>query len=160
MDDDAAERFRTGLQTLKPRRAPKLHWTESDGRHRMQVVEHLLLHEWRGLAVVGLYDTAVKSERRRRLTLERMLVELIGVGVGRVVLESRGPADRSDRAHVDALKAQRVLRGLRVDHRPGAAEPLLWAADAVCGLVGRARQEEPRFLEAVRHRLEVVENRR
>lgn len=160
VQDDVAEHFRSRLHGLKPAGASKLHWTESDGSHRLQVVRKLALHEWQGLVVVGVHEPSVRSERRRRLTLERLLVELLTIEVGAVVLESRGPADRSDRAHVDALRARRVLRGVRVDHTPGAAEPLLWAADAVCGLVGRARRGEPQYLDVLLDRVMVVEHRR
>lgn len=158
--DDAAEDFRTSLRGLKPTGASKLHWTESDHRHRLRVAEELANHVWRGIVVVGLHQGTTRSERRRRLTLERLLVELAAVGVHTAVLESRGPADRSDRAHVDALRAQRAVLGVRIDHRPGASEPLLWAADALCGAIGRDRRGEPQYLDVVRARVDVVEHPR
>lgn len=158
--DRAADALRAAVRKVKPAGASKLHWTESDHRHRVRVTDELSRHEWNGLVVVGLHEPVTKSERRRRLTLERLLVELPARGVHTAVLESRGPADRHDRAHVDALRARRALSGVRVDHQPGAVEPLLWVADTLCGVIGRDRRGGSTYLDVLRQKVEIVENLR
>jgi hypothetical protein len=42
--DRDAERFRDSLCAIKPRSARKLHWSESDARHRAGIVEMLRAH--------------------------------------------------------------------------------------------------------------------
>ncbi|ROP63373.1 hypothetical protein [Curtobacterium sp. ZW137] len=147
--DEAQDGLRDVLLALKPRSAKKLHWTESDSRHRDRVVEEISAEPVSSIGVVAILDLLARSERRRRIAFERLLLELTTVGVDRVVLESRGPADRLDRQHLDALRARRLLTGIRVEHIPGAAEPLLWAADAMCGIIAADRRCVERYRAVV-----------
>ncbi|MFJ3384876.1 MULTISPECIES: hypothetical protein [unclassified Curtobacterium] len=153
----AADDVRSALVALKPRSAKKLHWTESDARHRERIVAEVTAAPVTFIGVVAVLDVLARSERRRRITFERLLLELTAVGVDRVVLESRGPADRFDRQHVDALRSRRLLVDVRVDHMPGAAEPLLWAADAMCGVIAADRQDSGQYRVAVGAKLVVHE---
>ncbi|GAA3341807.1 hypothetical protein GCM10017714_27370 [Curtobacterium pusillum] len=52
-------------------------------------------------------------------------------GSDRIVLESRGPADRHDRVHIDALRARKMVHAVRFEHVAGSREPLLGAAGAL-----------------------------
>jgi hypothetical protein len=158
--DRDAERFRDSLRAIKPRSARKLHWSESDARHRTGIVGMLCDHPFEAIGVVSVTDRSVRSERRRRLALEHLILELRAGGVDRVVLESRGPSDRNDRAHLDALRSRKLIHGLAFEHLPGGREPLLWAADAVCGVVALARRGETTYLEQLGHVLSVHEHRR
>lgn len=139
---DAHDLVRGELRALKPRSARKLHWTESDAAHRQRIATALAALPLTFVAAVAILPPTSRSERRRRVALERLLFELLAVGIDSVVLESRGPADRHDRAHVDALRARRMIGSVRVDHVAGTADPLLWAADAACGLIAQDRREE------------------
>lgn len=132
--DRDAERFRDSLCAIKPRSARKLHWSESDARHRTGIVGMLCDHPFEAIGVVSVTD--------------------------RSVLESRGPSDRNDRAHLDALRSRKLVHGLVFEHLPGGREPLLWAADAVCGVVALARRGETAYLEQLDHVLSVHEHRR
>ncbi|MBT1608794.1 hypothetical protein [Curtobacterium poinsettiae] len=132
--DRDAERFRDSLCAIKPRSARKLHWSESDARHRTGIVGMLCDHPFEAIGVVSVTD--------------------------RSVLESRGPSDRNDRAHLDALRSRKLVHGLVFEHLPGGREPLLWAADAVCGVVALARRGETPYLEQLDHVLSVHEHRR
>ncbi|UXZ57697.1 hypothetical protein [Curtobacterium sp. Arg-1] len=132
--DRDAERFRDSLCAIKPRSARKLHWSESDARHRTGIVGMLCDHPFEAIGVVSVTD--------------------------RSVLESRGPSDRNDRAHLDALRSRKLVHGLVFEHLPGGREPLLWAADAVCGVVALARRGETAYLEQLDHVLNVHEHRR
>jgi hypothetical protein len=148
------------LAALKPRSAKKLHWTESDSRHRMQVMSVLAGQPVSFMGVVTVTAPRVKSERRRRVTLERLVFELLVAGVDHIVLESRGPADKKDRAHLDALRSRRLIGRVRVDHVPGAAEPMLWAADAACGAINQERRGDQAYRAALGERMVVHEQRR
>ncbi|MBF4608121.1 hypothetical protein [Curtobacterium sp. VKM Ac-1393] len=158
--DAVAEPFREALRELKPRSARKLHWSESDARHRTGIVEMLCGYTFVALGVVGVTDPSVRSERRRRLALEQLILELRAGGVDRVVLESRGPSDRHDRAHLDALRSRKLVHGLVFEHLPGGREPLLWAADAICGVVALARRGETGHRDQLDHLLTIREHRR
>lgn len=50
-------------------------------------------------------------------------------------------------AHVVALQGQGLDRSIRIQHRRGGDEPLLWIADAVLGAVNSAELGEPGHLE-------------
>ncbi|MGL3199438.1 MULTISPECIES: hypothetical protein [Curtobacterium] len=158
--DDRGDQVRDALTALKPRSAHKLHWTESDGHHRAHIVAALCGLPMAAVGVVSLTDVAVRSERRRRLAIERLIVELTASGVDQIVFESRGPSDRHDRAHIDGLRARRVVSGVRSEHVPGVREPLLWAADAVCGVVSLDRRGESGHRRALGARLVIHEHRR
>lgn len=157
---DAHELIRAELCALKPRSAKKLHWTESDVVHQQWIVAALAALPMTFVAVVAVLSPTARSERRRRVALECLLFELAALGIDTVVLESRGPADGRDRAHVDALRARRALGGVRVDHVAGAADPLLWAADAACGLVAQARRSSPACPTSLGDQVIVHETRR
>jgi hypothetical protein len=50
-----------------------------------------------------------------------------------------------------ALRAQKVIPAiLRMEHKPGANEPLLWAADAICGAVVQLRTGDSSYIEIMR----------
>jgi hypothetical protein len=148
------------LAAMKPRSAKKLHWTESDSPHRMRLVSVLACQPISFTGVVTVTDPQVKSERRRRLTLERLVFELLMAGVDHIVLESRGPADKKDRAHLDALRSRRLIGRIRVDHVAGAAEPMLWAADAACGAINQDRRGDQAYRVALGDQMVVHEQRR
>jgi hypothetical protein len=158
--NDRSDRVRDELRGLKPRSASKLHWTESDDRHRGEIVASLCGLPVTAVGIVSLTDVAVRSERRRRLAIERLIVELSLSGVDRIVFESRGPSDRHDRAHIDGLRAKQIVSGVRFEHIAGAREPLLWAADAVCGIVALDRRGESEHRRSIGARLVIHEHRR
>lgn len=158
--EDASEAARTRLRRLKPRSASKLHWTESDDRHRADIITVLAALPMTALGVVSVTSVEVRSERRRRLALERLVVELAESGFDQIVLESRGPAGRSDRAHIDGMRARRIVHAVRFEHVAGAREPLLWAADAICGVVALDHRGEAGYRDHLGSRLSVVHNAR
>jgi hypothetical protein len=157
---DHSDEVRDRLRALKPRSANKLHWTESDGRHRAEIVALLCALPVVAAGIVSLTDVAVRSERRRRLAIERLIVELTASGVDRIVFESRGPSDRHDRAHIDGLRAKRIVSGVHFEHIADAREPLLWAADAVCGIIALDRRGESEHRRSIGARLVIHEHRR
>lgn len=153
--DRVAEKLRS--QLLPGQR--KLHWRDESTLRRTQlsaVVGELdMLH----LVVVrtGGRD-GERSERRRRLCLQRLLSELDATGVHQVVLEARQvKQNQADRDLLDALRAaKQVERTLRMEHVPGPENSVLAAADIVCGAVAADRQGEPTHLIPLKRQLTVL----
>ncbi|OHV33855.1 MULTISPECIES: DUF3800 domain-containing protein [Pseudofrankia] len=136
----------------------KVHWRAEQEKRRRQIMETVASIALEHIVVIRDGREGERSERRRRHCLERMLFELDQLGVEQVVVESRGRKDdQRDRGMLDILRTQKVVRGqLRMDHRPGPEEALLWIADAICGAVTRDRTGDPQFLETVSSRLTVI----
>ncbi len=82
-----------------------------------------------------------------------------------LTLESRGrqadkrdrQADKRDREMLDALRARHQADGLRLNHTPGPADPVLWIADAVVGAVVASRTGQPRWCLRLEGTITVVE---
>lgn len=70
-------------------------------------------------------------------------------------MESRGSADdKRDVEMTNNLRASLVLpTNFRVAHVPGAEEPLLWAADAICGAYSAARVGNARWMLKIDHNI-------
>lgn len=100
----------------------------------------------RHLIVARSCPTRERPERRRRLCLQQLCRSLQQLGVAEMTLESRGVrADKRDMDAVQAFRAGNVLTNrLRVTHRTGHAEPMLWIADSVRGADGRGTQRQLR----------------
>ena len=148
VDEQAAAR--ASMVALKPRSLSKAHWHQQpDPKQRRQLATAVGAIPGSQLVVVRLGATDLRPERRRRLCLEWMTYELGQLGVQDAVIESRGPADDArDLAMLQALRQRHALAGpLRFEHVPGPVEPLLWAADVVCGAVNEARADNPTYVE-------------
>jgi hypothetical protein len=113
------------------------------------------------LVVVARCDEKAQEDARRRL-LSRLLPTLQHMeAVDRVIIESRGGSDKSDRRTISRLRRSRHLTSdLRADHAPKAADPLLWVADFVAGSwVGAQYRDEVepwRVLDEA-HAIEVIQ---
>jgi hypothetical protein len=140
-EKEREEGLREAMATRRPASGGKLHWRSASTRDRAELAAEVSTLQVEHLVVVRLGDTDASSERRRRLCLSRMFFELAELGVTQMTAESRGAADdRRDRNLLDQLRAQRrIPTSLRLDHRPGPAEPLLWIPDVVAGAITRYR---------------------
>ncbi|MFD2078046.1 hypothetical protein SAMN05421678_108222 [Actinopolymorpha cephalotaxi] len=130
----------------------KLHWSKMDPAERRKAAEQVA-------AIGGLNIVAIASpvprrrqERARAACLGALVPELHGYEVTRLYVESRGQV--LDRRDVDVVRACRwsapASPPLRLEHRRGAAEPLLWVADIVAGACRSHRQgREPEYREAL-----------
>lgn len=102
-----------------------------------------------------------RQERARVSCLKALVAELHGCHVGELVMEGRTPElDQRDVNTVIGAR-YRLPKGtvFRVRHLPGAAEPILWAADIVTGAVRAARQDQGAFLDILAncvHEIDVV----
>lgn len=148
--DPAREQMQNLL--IHPGPGGKLHWRDELPKHQTKIMDTINALGLGHIVVVRSTPKVVeRPERCRRLCLEQLCWHLEQFGVKQMVFESRGKADdRRDRDALDALRARRVVTGdLRIDHRLGRREPLLWIPDAVCGAVVADRTGSPSYLEQI-----------
>ncbi|MBO9706167.1 MAG: hypothetical protein J7474_11765 [Arthrobacter sp.] len=137
LHSDDLDEARRQVARLKPKKSKKLHWRDSNDSARLAIAKAMAKLPATGCVVIRSQHSGQTQERQRRLCLERLLFELRALEVTRVVVESRGPADdRRDLAMLQMLRSRRIVDGaLRMEHCAGPREPLLWAADVLCGVV-------------------------
>lgn len=124
-------------------RVPKLHWTKMDDAEQLRTTKQLAELDGLHVVVVGSPVPQRQQERARALCLTRLVTELHTFEVDTLILEGReNELNRRDTRTVAG--ARQSLLGkearFRVEHSPGALQPLLWAADVVAGAC-RAEQE-------------------
>lgn len=150
-DAAVAESAREAMLQLRGRRqTAKLHWNEMSTPQRLTAAKTLADLDGLHVVTVGAPVPAKRQERARAQCLTRLVVELAGYGVTDLVMEARTAAlDRRDVTTVTGAR-HHLPRGtrFRVEHRPGGADALFWAADIVAGAVraGRSGQGEHRRL--------------
>lgn len=130
--DDARERMRSLLLPGQK----KVHWHEENTKRRRVIARTVASISARHLIVVRHSSVSERPERQRRLCMEHMLVQLEAMHASTVTLESRLKRDdHRDHLFIDALRVCGVITSrTRVQHRLGPSEPLLWMADALCGM--------------------------
>jgi hypothetical protein len=152
------DEVRDRMAQLRRPSEKKLHWRgDSRARHE-RVLRELAGADVDAVVVVRIGRQDERPERQRRKCLEHFLGAL--GGIDHLTLESRGSGlDRRDRDLIDALRASRRLGGLRVDHAPGPADPMLWMADAVCGAVVASRTGDASYLGLIQRCVHITEVR-
>ena len=155
-DEASAPGIRNAMSALRLKGQHKLHWRDEDDKRRRVMAEAVAELPVMGLVVVRHRLPAERPERRRRKCLEQLVPDL--TGCSRLIAESRGPADDArDRQMLDALRRRKTApAGLHLDHVAGPADPGLWVADALCGMVVEARTGAPAHLELITDRLAVT----
>jgi len=148
----AEENARDRMQELLLPGQTKTHWRDESDKRRDLIIEALGESNLAEIVVTRVGPIDERDERRRRKCFAHFAEQLIRNDVWHLCLESRGAqADELDMAMVRALGAQQILpTSFRLSHVRGKDDPLLWAADAVCGAVVSARIGQVRWL----HRLE------
>lgn len=138
--------------------AMKAHWRDDSAKRHTAVIGIISDMPIEGVVVARRGPSGEAPERRRRKCLEQFLFSIEEFGCTQVTLESRGLADdRRDRTLLDTMRAKKQSSALRLEHRPGPEEPLLWIPDALCGAVSAARTGEPRWLNAIAERVCITE---
>ncbi|SFS35244.1 hypothetical protein [Saccharopolyspora flava] len=138
--EDAA---RDAMHVLQGKRAPlKLHWNEMNQQLRHNAVKTIADLDGIYVVAVGSPVPARRQERARAACLVRLTLELHGLGVTELHVESRTP--ELDQRDVNTVRGARFCLPsgsmFRIDHIPGKREALLWAADIAAGAV-RAQHE-------------------
>ncbi len=135
VDSGDHDDIRATLESLRLGKSPRLHWRDESPPRQLMIAERLSNMPVRGVVAVHLHEKETRSERARRLCLERLLVELDKAGVAVATIESRSPSqDHLDLLLLMGVRRTRTLsENIRIIWRPSHEEPLLWAADAVVG---------------------------
>lgn len=132
----------------------KVHWRgDTEARHD-EVVDVISGLPIEAIVVVRQGPEDERDERRRRKCFELFVPQIDELGCVELVLESRGvKADKRDRDMLDAMRARHAVGGLRLNHSPGPADPVLWIADAVCGAVVAHRTARPQWLQHLERKI-------
>lgn len=139
----------------------KLHWRDERARRQRAIAKTIATLDVEHMVVVtSPHSDRSVPERRRRLTMEILLPSLAELGVNQIIFESRGASDdKRDRVMLNHLRQQRIVEtSLRIDHRVGRTEPLLWVPDALCGIVSASRCGDGTLIELVGHRVTLVQH--
>jgi hypothetical protein len=144
---------------LGSRRTNKLHWHEMDRLQQKDAAYRVAGIKGFHVVAVGAPVPRRRQERARATCLTALVGELHGFGVQHLLIEARSAnLNRRDVATVQGARfALPKGNHFRVDHVPGSAEPLLWVADVVAGVVRASRQGSPIQLELLGERVHVLE---
>ncbi|WP_074376907.1 hypothetical protein [Mycobacteroides abscessus] len=154
----AAREIMRGLLLTKGQ--SKLHWRDEDSPRQKTIAETVAsLHVEHLIVVRSEATTTDRPERRRRLCMERLLPELVDMGVGKAILESRGTKDdKRDHETLRYLRYKRILGGrLHIDHIGGPAEPMLWISDACCGAYTQKRCGDDRYYTLIEPKVTLID---
>ncbi len=156
---ERVDECRDAMRGLLLRGQKKLHWYHEVKRHT-DITHTIAALDLRHIVAVRSRPTDPgRLERQRRLCMEHLVAELTALGISQVIAESRGPRD--DMRDVDALdnlRRQRVLKApMRVQHLAGPADPVLWIADAVCGMITRHRCGDGTHLSLLKDNITVLQ---
>lgn len=152
-------RARDAITALRRPTEKKVHWRDDADKRHVEVIQCIAALPIHGLVVARVGPLSDRAERRRRKCLEAFLNELQNLGCRELTLESRGQhLDRNDMDLLNGLRAQkRLSSGLRVAHRGGPTEPLLWIADAVAGAYVAHRTGNPKYFAQIEELTTVVQ---
>lgn len=145
------EALREELQTLLLPGQIKPHWTDESDRRRRTITQAIADLGSMHVVVAHLSGRNRKTERYRRKCLETLYYELGEADVLDVTLECRSDTqDKRDRAHIVSLQNKGWCPGMRINHRRGGDDPLLWIPDAVLGAVNASYFGESVYLDMLR----------
>lgn len=120
------------LRSLLPRGQIELYWHDESPRRRRDIVARICELDSMNVVVSHVDVRRRQVERCRRKCLETIYHQRVEMKVSDLTLESRSETqDKQDRAHIVALQGQGLDHQLRIRHRRGGDEPLLWIADTV-----------------------------
>lgn len=158
-DGDEEQAREAMLELRAPMSPEKLHWTQMGPKDRQQAVEVVSSLAGLHLVTVGAPVPQRRQERARALSLRRLVFELHGAGVTRVMVEAR--PDNLNRRDVETVRAARhdLPRGteLHIEHKRGSAEPLFWIADIVAGAVRAERTGTAEYRSTLGAAVEVID---
>jgi hypothetical protein len=142
--DEQADPWRDGLCELftSGTRRRRFHFRAETPGDRLRMLEYIRECGPRVIVVSAGMVSNKKQDRARGLCLTRLTWELQQMGVGQLVIETRGGMDQKDRQIlVAAQKSGCADRRLRYSFGQPSSEPLLWLPDAIAGPAVRASHE-------------------
>jgi len=131
INEDNMEPCRQVLRRFRKGSA-KLHWYEESERRRQLLLEAISTLDIE-FAVTHQISSHLKQAGMRRRCLTQLVHILASRGVEHLVLEARNRVDdRRDIANLNWIR-QSTDAYIWLQHERGDGEPLLWAADLICG---------------------------
>ncbi|MFF4607815.1 hypothetical protein ACFY12_34380 [Streptomyces sp. NPDC001339] len=146
--DDVQEHVRKEMLRLQARHSStKVHWTKADRTQRAELARAVAALDGLHVVAIGAPVRPRRQERARAHCLNLLVCELHWFGVEHLFMEARDPVlNARDVATVQQARyALPKDARFRLDHLPGAAEPLLWVADIVAGAVRAEKLGDPRY---------------
>ena len=139
--DDEAQQIRDQVRSATPR-GRRFHWRTEERRERDNMLNILAALPPQSVRAYAAQPCpSDKTERARRKCIESLLLDIHGSDVRALVLESR--QERNDKRDREVLahfaRIGLVAGEVTYRHERPQAEPLLWAADAVAGVVSASR---------------------
>ncbi|WP_106196268.1 hypothetical protein [Umezawaea tangerina] len=148
IDPGDLTRLRKLLRTLLLPGQKEVHFKKEEPGHRKVILSRL----GRCGPVVHVYQRgcADGEERARQECLIAMVLDLVAVGVVRLVLDSREVRDHHDKRTVKAVLGKRSAESQFIyEHMLSTQEPLLWIADVVGWCYGAGGDWKRRVLPLV-----------
>jgi uncharacterized membrane protein len=130
-----ADATRLGLRSvLREGRKRPFHWADEGPAARARMLDLLMTHGLVGHVVVHYPTGRRRQEQARRLALEELVPLAIADGAQELIIESRATRedDRDRGALIEIVRQSGAALSYRWEDK---REPLLWLADAVCGVV-------------------------
>ncbi|WP_144784020.1 hypothetical protein [Microbacterium sp. BH-3-3-3] len=147
---EACDTIREELRSLALPGQVKLHWTDESESRRRAIVSRIAELDPMTVVVTHLSERMKKNERCRRKCLEALYHDMVAMEVFELLLEDRSPSQNSrDRQHIVALQGQGLDRRVRIAHKRGGDEPLLWIADVLLGAINSAELGQSKHLETL-----------
>ncbi|MDR2703398.1 MAG: hypothetical protein LBB58_03550 [Cellulomonadaceae bacterium] len=136
----------------------KFHWIDADTKEKDAITNAIVNSGIVGVAIVRLSDADERAERRRRKCFRWLTVALREKHCYQLTLESRSPKqDFYDFQMLSAMRSSAEIDSrFRLDHVRGKDDPLLWAADALCGAVVAERHGDPSWLDTLKAEVKVI----
>ncbi len=159
--DGDDQRARDTITKLLLPRQDHLHWRNESDARRDTIVAALSDTGIAALVVVRYPIQARRAEKGRVEVLTNLASDLASEGVDNMVIEARDQAlNRKDhQTLIDARHAGLIPDTMSWTHQPKRSDPLLWAADAIAGVVGsHFAGVESRWYVALRTELLRVRN--
>jgi hypothetical protein len=119
---------------LPPGRRRPFHWVTEGVQARARMLDFLVSSGLAAHAVVHYPTGRRRQEQARKAAIEELVPLAIADGAEELIIESRGPQD-------DARDRQTLIEAVRQADAPlryrweKKAEPMLWIADAICGVI-------------------------
>lgn len=147
---EECDEVREHLRALALPGQVKLHWTDESEARRRMIVERISQLAPITVVVTHVSERLRKNERCRRKCLEVLYHDMAEMQVFDLLLERRSDSqDKRDREHIVALQGQGLDRRVRIAHRRGGDEPLLWIPDILLGAINAAELGQPSHLRAL-----------
>lgn len=122
------------LEGMLPRGASKLHWRDLGLKAQRESLMRVAELGSESTVVIAAPINPSKQERARRKAMEALLPLLEGMGVAKLVMESRFPAaDAKDVAHFRSMRKKGLVSAIELAFADPSEDHRLWVPDQILG---------------------------